>query len=220
LAAGARAPEVRRVTSTSVAGAIIEEARRSYDLLVIGASARSAGIGGDVLADVVASAPCHVAVMKTANPDATFRHLLVPVDGSLVSRIAVEFAARYAEITSAELTLALLAEHRPQAAAWSDEEGSGTDESVQPVSDEELARVSLVFRAVEKKPKILHLDYDPSSSALAAQVATGQYDLVVIGAENRAVQNRLFFGYENERLIRDSDVSIAVVVPHVGRLAR
>ena len=118
------------------------------------------------------------------------------------------------------LTLALLIEHRPQAAAWSDDEGSGAEGSIHPVSDEDLERVSLVFRAVEKKPNILRLDYDPSSSALAAQVATGIYDLVVIGAENRAVQNRLFFGYDNERIIRDSDVSVAVVVPHVGRLAR
>ena len=218
LADGARAPEVRRVVSASVAGAILDEARREYDLLVIGASARSASIGGEVLADVIASAPCHVAVMKTADPEATFKHLLVPVDGSLVSRIAVEFAARYAEISGAELTLALLVEHRPQAAAWSDDEGSGSEGSVHPVSDEDLERVSRVFRAVEKKPNILKLDYDPSSSALAARVATGLYDLVVIGAENRAVQNRLFFGYENERLIRDSDVSVAVVVPHVGKL--
>jgi Kef-type K+ transport system membrane component KefB/nucleotide-binding universal stress UspA family protein len=220
LANGARPPEIRRVTSTSVAEAILEEARKQYDLVVIGASQHAASLGGEVLADVVARAPCHVAVMKTAHPGTPFKHIIVPVDGSLVSRIAVEFAVRYAEISGAELTVALVIEHRQQAAAYADETGGGEAQSVRPVSDEDLERVSRVFRTLEKKPNVLRVDYDPSSSALAAAVETGAYDLVVIGAENRAVQHRLYFGYENERIIQSSDVSVAVVVPHVGKLAR
>ncbi len=220
LADGARPPEVRRVTAGTVAGAILDEARKEYDLVVLGASQHAASIGGDVLADVVAQAPCHVAVMRLVDGQTQFTKIVVPVDGSIVSRIAVEFAARYAEISGADLTLALLTEHRPQAAAWSDEEGSGIDESALPIAEEDLERVSRVFKTVEKKPKIVRVDYDPSSSALAAAVATGTYDLVVIGAENRAVQNRLWFGYENERIIRSSMASVAVVVPHLGRLGR
>ena len=220
MADGARPPEIRRLTSSSVADAIIEEARKEYDLVVIGASQHATSLGGDVLAEVVAGAPCHVAVMKTVDRAATFKHIVVPVDGSLVSRVAVEFAVRYAEIAGSELTLALLTEHRPQAAAYSDEEGGGAAESIRPIAGEDLERVSRVFRTLEKKPNVLRVDYDPSSSALAAAVETGTYDLVVIGAENRAVKNRLFFGYENERIIRGSDVSVAVVVPYLGKLTR
>ena len=40
------------------------------------------------------------------------------------------------------------------------------------------------------------------------------------GAENRAIQHRLFFGYDNERLIRATRVPVLVVVPHLGNLAR
>jgi Kef-type K+ transport system membrane component KefB/nucleotide-binding universal stress UspA family protein len=220
LADGARPPEVRRVTASTVAGAILDEARKEYDLIVLGASRYATTIGGDVLADVVAGAPCHVAVMRIGDDDPVYKKIIVPVDGSLVSRIAVEFAARYAEITGAELTIALLTEHRPQAAAYSDDVGTGAGESAAPISEEELERVSRVFRTMERKPTILRVDYDPSSSALAAAVATGTYDLVVIGAENRAVQNRLFFGYENERILQTSQASVAVVVPHLGRLPK
>jgi hypothetical protein len=41
---------------------------------------------------------------------------------------------------------------------------------------------------------------------------------VVVGAENRAIQHRLFFGYDNERLIRATRVPVVVVVPNLGRL--
>ena len=69
------------------------------------------------------------------------------------------------------------------------------------------------------KPSILHLAYDPRSSAVAQAVEKGKYDLVVVGAENRAIQHRLFFGYENERLIRATRVPVVVVVPNLRRLA-
>ena len=67
---------------------------------------------------------------------------------------------------------------------------------------------------------MLRLAYDPSSSALAEEAANGKYDLVVLGAENRAVQHRLFFGYDTERIIRGSAASVVVVVPHIAGLVR
>jgi hypothetical protein len=39
-----------------------------------------------------------------------------------------------------------------------------------------------------------------------------------VGAVNRAIQHRLFFGYESERLIRAARVPV-VVVPNLRRLA-
>ena len=53
---------------------------------------------------------------------------------------------------------------------------------------------------------------------MAATVDTGGYDLIVVGAENRAIQHRLFFGYENERLIRGTLIPVVVVVPNLSRL--
>ena len=79
--------------------------------------------------------------------------------------------------------------------------------------------ISVVFRASPVKPNVMHLAYDPRTSPVAQAVEKGNYDLVVLGTENRAVQHRLFFGYENERLIRASRVPVVVVVPNLGRLA-
>ena len=214
-------PEIRRVSARTVAQGICEEARRGYDLIFVG-SGDGAAVGGAIVEEIVAQAPCHVAIMKTppgARPYGVYKNILVPVDGSLASRTAVDLALRYAEATKAALSLAVLTELRPQAAAYADISGIYPIPDDQPTSAEELERISVVFRASAFSPTILHLAYDPRSSAVADAVEKGQYDLVVVGAENRAIQHRLFFGYDNERLIRATRVPVLVVVPHLGSLA-
>jgi Kef-type K+ transport system membrane component KefB/nucleotide-binding universal stress UspA family protein len=211
-------PEVGQVRGSGVAQAICQEARRGYDLVILG-SGEGPSVGGAVVEQVVAEAPCHVAIMKASAPATAYRKILVPVDGSLASRMAVELALRYAEGARAELTLAVLTERRPQAVAYSDVSGTHATPEVSTTSEEELERISVAFRSTDVRPNIMHLAYDPRSSAVAQAVEKGQYDLVILGAENRAIQHRLFFGYENERLIRATRVPVVVVVPNLRKLA-
>jgi Kef-type K+ transport system membrane component KefB/nucleotide-binding universal stress UspA family protein len=217
LAAGGRAPEVVQASGPSVADAICNEAKRGCDVIMLG-SGEGPSVGGVVVEHVVGAAPCHVAIMKAPARAHDFRRILVPVDGSVASRLAVELALRYAESTNAELALAVLTERRPQAAAYADLSGTHVPSEVRATSDEELQRISIVFRASDIKPSILHLSFDPRSSAIADEVERGRYDLVVVGTENRAIQHRLFFGYENERLIRSTRIPVLVVVPNLSRL--
>ncbi len=210
--------ELAKANGSGIARAICDEARRGCDVIVIG-SGEGPSIGGPVVEQVVGAAPCHVAIMKAATAAGDYRRILVPVDGSLASRLAVELALRYAEGTEAELTLAVLTERRPQAAAYADLSGTHPPVAAPPTSAEQLERISVVFRASPVKPSIIHLAFDPRSSAVTQAVEKGQFDLIVLGTENRAVQHRLFFGYENERLIRATRVPVVVVVPNLARLA-
>jgi nucleotide-binding universal stress UspA family protein len=218
LADGARPPSVRQVASRDVAASICEEAAKGYDMILVGASQRGPTLGGPVLEHVVDSAPCHVAIIRETAQVAHYKSLIVPIDGSLVSRVAAEFAVRYAEVTQARLTLAVTVEQRPQVAAYADDTSTLPDPPPERDPERELERISTVFKASELKPEVLRLAYDPSSSALADEAANGKYDLVVLGAENRAVQHRLFFGYDTERLIRMSPVAVVIVVPQMRRL--
>jgi Kef-type K+ transport system membrane component KefB/nucleotide-binding universal stress UspA family protein len=218
MADGQQPPAVSNARGPAIGRAICEQARGS-DLIVIG-SGEGASIGGAVVEQVVSEAPCHVAIMKTASRTAgAYRRLLVPVDGSIGSRLAVELALRYAEATGAHLMLAVMTERRPQAAAYADLSGTHMPTEAPASGQEELSRISVVFRASPVKPSVMHLAFDPRTSPVAQAVEKGDYDLVVLGTENRAVQHRLFFGYENERLIRAARVAVLVVVPNVGRLA-
>ena len=94
---GAPAPRIRRVRSTDVGETIVAEAQRGHDVLMIGASQRGGMLGGPILEHVVDKAPCHVAIVKAEKHEGVYQHVLVPIDGSTVARVAVEFAVRYAE---------------------------------------------------------------------------------------------------------------------------
>lgn len=211
-------PLVRQVEHKSVAAAILEEARKDVDLLFIGASRRGDSLGGPILEDLVRDTPCHLAVVKAGPSSRAYRSVLVPFDGGMFARVAVEFAVRYCESTGADLTLALLIERAPQAARLATEEPTAVVDELRPTPEAELERVSRIFRAVELRPTILRLSYDPQSDAVNAEASSGRYDLVVIGAENRAIRHRLFFGYSSERLLNNDGVAVAIIVPKVGRL--
>jgi Kef-type K+ transport system membrane component KefB len=207
--------DVRRVSTNDVPGAILDAARKGFDLLVLGAK----DMGSALLADVVEGAPCHVVIFRAYEaPSKAYHRILVPIEGGAVSRVALEVAVRYAEAYEAELTLALM-EQRPRAVSIVEPRGS--DPSIPdmgPVSTSDLERMSGVFRTSKLRPEILRLGFDPTGSALGQAVERGGYDLVIVGAENRAIQHRLFFGYETERLLRKSALPIAIVVPNMAKL--
>jgi nucleotide-binding universal stress UspA family protein len=275
LAQGVSEPRIRRVRSESVCGAILDVASQGFSAILMGAS-HSTALGGRVLEEVVTRTPCHVVIVRAGQPAITtthYRHVLVPVDGSLISRFAVEFATRYCEATDAALTIVVQVERWRLAESLADD-GAEEDETPRPTRplmplptlevasgdsrarvlehvlahstssaddadpveadrlplpsligvpvieqtpEEELARISPLFRYSPLRPNLLHLDYDPTRSSVLDEVRSGKYDLVVVGAENRAIRHRMFFGYNNERLIRRSAVSVAVVVPKLGR---
>jgi Kef-type K+ transport system membrane component KefB/nucleotide-binding universal stress UspA family protein len=214
---GGLAPTVSQVQHRSAAAAILEEAGKDVDLLFVGASRRGNSLGGPILEELVRHTPCHLAVVRAGPTSKPFRSVLVPFDGGVFSRVAVEFAVRYAEATGAQLTIALLIERMPQAARLAADESAPVEEE-RPSPEAELERVSRIFRAVELRPTILRLTYDPQSDAVNSEASSGAYDLVVIGAENRAIRHRLFFGYSSERLLANENIAVAIIVPNVARL--
>jgi len=229
LLVGGQTPSVRKLTSRNAADAILTHARDGFDLIVLGASQRGHVLGGPLLEDVVEAAPCHVVIVKSgpAQPAGEpFRRLFVPFDGGVFARVAVELAVRYAEATGAEMTIAVLTE-RKGISEKSEFDVAGptlpalTSEQLtsQPPADvEELARISNIFRVSEVRPRLLQLG--EQSGAIIERAVSGDYDLVVLGAENRAIQHRLFFGHDNERLISQARVTVAIVVPSMVALSK
>jgi nucleotide-binding universal stress UspA family protein len=216
--------EIQHQSGGNAAQEICAEARKGCDLIVIGASQHGPLLGGKVLADVVAQAPCHVAIVRTAHPDAAFRRLLVLVDGSAVSRVAVEFAVRYCEVTDSALTLAVLGERDRLPVGESLTGEFPVPHDGMPVDQftEELIRISPVFRAATIVPQVLHLSpqrfFKTVLEKTQGKTDADSHDLMVIGAENRAIRRQMFFGHDNERLIRETSASVAILIPHLGRL--
>jgi nucleotide-binding universal stress UspA family protein len=192
-----------------VANAIVEQARRGYDLVLLGASNRGQ-IGGAVLEEVVRRAPCHVAAIRAAGGEPQFRRLLVPFDGGLFSRLALEFASQLAELSDATLTVAVIRD--PHAAgALADASSAGT-------AERDLSQLTPLFGPSARRPQVIEVAYDPEATVLVAEASSGKYDLVVLGAEHRALQHRLFFGIDKERLLQEAPIGVAVLVPHLPSL--
>lgn len=212
LVAADLAPTFRELKGEDVAAAIVEEARRGFEFIVVGASSRAGWLGSDVLETVVREAPCHLAVVKAdarAAPDhaaaTKLGKVLVSYDGGVLARVAVEFAARFAEATGAELTIALISEATPNR---------------EPLADSDtLNRISPVLSAMANlRPKLLRFTQTPLGSPFVTEAASGAYDLIVVGTENRAVQSRLFFGRESEQLLAAAKGALVFVVPNVALL--
>jgi nucleotide-binding universal stress UspA family protein len=235
--AGDRPIRVRRLTGRVAALAITEEAAKGFDMIMVGASGRGAKIGGPVLQEIVEQAPCDVVIVKAGTKQSELTKVFVPIDGSSVSRVAAEFALHYAESIGAELTLGIVSdrrativdEHEVRPDTLPGAPFVRTDDELhsQPLTDpaarfsnvptaadvETLTRISPVFRVSALQPKVLGIDYDPGLGSVAFAIARGGYDLVVLGAENRAVRKRLFFGHENEKILDLDSVTTAILVP-------
>jgi Kef-type K+ transport system membrane component KefB/nucleotide-binding universal stress UspA family protein len=212
--------EVRELKRPSASLAILQEARSGFDVVVMGASRHGAGLGGETLEEVVRAAPCHVVIVKAGTSVPPYQNLLVCYDGGVFSRVAVEFAARYAELSGAKLSLAMITDRPSALPSIGDAptEVRAVAPGERPAGEGTLNRISPVFHTIELKPRLVEIPNDPFGASLLNEARSGQYDMVVVGCENRAVQNRLFFGRDNERLIREAAVTVAIVVPNVALL--
>ena len=240
-AAGVAPPDVRRQTSRDVVRTIGNESSKGYDLMLVGASDSRRGLAGAKLEKLIAEASCHVAIVKHKGENGAFgRRLLVPIDGSFFSRVAVEFAIRYAEGAGegSEVTMALVTEpgagRRGQSTPPLPLTGPITGRSVTAVApgransvmlmvdslaqDGGLEKLSPVFKATKIKTRVIVRQPSPAGSdrlPILSEANSGKYDMIVLGAEHRAIHYRLFFGYDNEKLVEESRITVVLVVPKV-----
>jgi Kef-type K+ transport system membrane component KefB/nucleotide-binding universal stress UspA family protein len=243
-AAGVPSPDVRKQTSRDVVRTIGNECAKGYDLMLVGASEQRRGIRGEKLEKLIAEAPCHVAIVKHKGQNgasgAFGRRLLVPIDGSFFSRVALEFAVRYAEGAGegSEVTMALVTEraagkrgqssipppaHVPITGRSVTAAAPGRANSVMLMVDSlaqdgGLEKLSPVFKATKVKTRVIvrqPSEAGPDRLPILSEVNSGKYDMVVLGAEHRAIHYRLFFGYDNEKLVEESRVTVVLVVPKV-----
>jgi nucleotide-binding universal stress UspA family protein len=220
----------RSIKRDDAARAVVDEASRGYDLVVLGAAGTGHWVGGHVIEDVVRSAPCHLVILKADPRGRPLLKVLAVYDGGVFSRVAVEIAARNAEASGAGLTVAVVSDRRhstAQAELDASPAGGMPSATVGAAGEhsdgrtgatDDIAHISPVFNTLELRPEVIHVSSDSFTSRLVNEAHAGVYDLIVLGVENRAVQHRLFFGRDNETLIREASAAVAVVVPNIAQL--
>jgi nucleotide-binding universal stress UspA family protein len=183
--------------------AILEEAEKDYDLLMVGAS-EGDGDPADLFTsgidELLRLAPCPVMVAKGRLGKHNWppRRILVPTNGSIAARHAADLAFAVADEETEVLVLNVV-EEEAAALVGIDHHGAARRRlaAARDIVDE-LCRLGRV-QGVRTRT---HIELSPEPEAVITRLAEGdEVDLVVLGTGVRAASERLFLGPRVERIL-------------------
>lgn len=210
---------VRRIQAPELVDAVLDESKRDYDLLMLGAAAGGA-LGDGPVGPLVAGSDIPVVIVRGPRKGLereAFKRILVPIDGSRFSRLAADFAGAIAAENDAQIVfLHVVNAHRFATGSLT---VVPSDPGVAPTKE---ARQQGEMVAAELAPVAARhgVSYDTRvlmsgspEAVIVAQCATGEFDLLVLGAENKIMGQPLFSGQGTAEILRAADCTTAVVIP-------
>ncbi|WP_224332575.1 cation:proton antiporter [Haloprofundus halobius] len=214
------ARNVVRSERGSATEAVLTEAERDYDMLVLGASERGARpddpLFGSVVDEVVQNAPCPVMVVN-ADPEASdgileqkpIRRILLPTVGAEYNRHAAEVA--FAIAGGNTLVEVLHVVNPPQIGDRFVEEPD--IQQARRIGEEIVDAEADLGRAmgVEVTTKVFVGDDDEPQEAIVEYADETGADLVLLGSNIRPVSGRAFLGHRAEYVIRNATCPVAVL---------
>jgi len=198
------------------AKAIAVEAQLGYDLVVLGASeAESDGEAGifSTVVDRVLSriAIPSIVVRFPASPAVDLelpKRILIPINASQATRAAEEFAYSIASTAEGKVT-AFHIVNQP--------EGQGMMLESHRIDDARRMGIELLADAADLGSKlglrvatILGGDQNPELT-IVEKANSGDFDLLVLGASQRALGNRSFLGHRVTYIVENSEIPVAIV---------
>jgi nucleotide-binding universal stress UspA family protein len=213
-----------RVASAPAAQAITREVEGGgHDLVVLGSRGRGAmrsTLMGSVARSVVGSSAIPVLVVRsTTDPPAgdaarPFARILVAVDGTEESKVALGQAADLARTEGATLTvLTAISVHRspgmPESALVRLE--ADAEEYGRSVLDDALAQVA------ESATASAVLAWGQVEPAILAQIRTGDHDLLVIGSRGRGTVRATLLGSVGYAMLRRCAIPVLITRPPAQR---
>ncbi len=200
----------RAAAGESRSEAIVQEAQRGYDAIFVGVSA----VEGEELLDdpvtleVLRDSPAPVVIARcVAGGAVPFKRVIAPVNGSAYSRRGAAVAMLYARAMESHVT-ALYVMENPEARFPGMLRGIRLARTGQQIVDEIRVLGSELNLAIDGQ---VGAGRKPESVVLRT-VETGEFDLLIMGVLYRSVNQRLYFGPKVDRILRESNCSVAVVV--------
>ncbi|MGP0091338.1 MAG: cation:proton antiporter [Xanthobacteraceae bacterium] len=201
---------IEREQDAPAAQAIANEARKGYDLLVIGIDPMTASNGGfhEQVSRMANSFDGSIAIVLARgehlrNPEASGFDLLVPVTGSEVSRRGAEFAMTLAKAADAVITALTIVSAGARTArvrfgvAYRD-------------ASETVKEIEMLARFNQFPVKTAIRTDIAAEDAILRQARTGKHNLVVFGVSRRPGQT-LSFGPVAAALLESSERSLIFV---------
>jgi nucleotide-binding universal stress UspA family protein len=195
--------------------AYVEE--QEIDLVVMGTHGRR-GVQrmllGSVTEEVVRTAACPVLTVRSdtaANAQQAVRRILVPVDFSDASQIAVRHAAELADTYDAQIDLLHVVEQVAYPSAYGVDPGYLSPQEILPRVEATLGDVAREEIGFDRVQVSAMVGYAPLT--ILDYVDENDVDLVVIATHGRTGLDRMLLGSVAERVIRRSSAPVFVVKP-------
>jgi Kef-type K+ transport system membrane component KefB len=204
-----------RVVATDPAAAIAREARLGYDLMLIGASADDENRPGSFSTTVdriLALVDIPTVIVHLPSEELPNEHhpsnVLVPVVASRPSRAAEEFAYSLARSANGRAT-ALHVVNRPE------DQGmmfSSTTERESVRTGREITGGAAAFGerlgiSIDSRVEVA----SNAEATIVQAVIESEFDLLVIGASNRPLTDRPFFGHRVNYILEHARIPVAIV---------
>jgi len=210
----------RSVTAGADVGhAILEEARRGYDLLVLGAGGGRSRVGvfGRIVDRVVLRAPCNIFVLSAARAITSvdeFQNILIPTTGTAADLRAAEFALALAKGTHAHVTAVHVLEIQPLAGPL----GSEAVDMRRLQFDEDvgwhaIAQIQHMAEAfdVQVDGAVIPQTSASTGAELVRYADTQSADLILLSAERRPAGDELYCGKTVEWVARSARCPVGVL---------
>lgn len=145
-----------------------------------------------------------------------YQHIMVPVDGSEISRNALQEAIKLAQHFKARLKLV----HVVEDARIFDAEGmvdyAALREIATKAGEQLLARAKdMAAKAgLDAETTLLESGGDRNENVIVAEARQWQADLIVIGTHGRSGVSRWLFGSVAEGVVRGSDAPVLLIRAH------
>lgn len=190
----------RVITATDPVEAILAEAERDYDLMVLGTPSTREGadnLFSPLIDDLIKLSPCPTLLARGVARDERMARILVPTNGTAAARRAAELAFAIAdedtEIDGLHVVTPSLV-------------GASRDHSA-----EVTAELEVVGVAMGKTPHTVVRRHDSAEGGILAYIGETDPDLLILGTEVRAGTTRLHLGPRVESLVRTAACPVVVL---------
>ncbi|MBK9098564.1 MAG: cation:proton antiporter [bacterium] len=193
---------------------ILEEVRKDYDLLIVGATERQKNsdmLFNPIVDNLVRLSPCPSIVVQSSNVAEDWRpsRILVPTNGSLASKRAAEVAFGIAYHDHDQVHILNVVESKDNFASL-DIEGTVTER-----------RLSFAYQIVDELKKLgeslnvntfteVEIGEDPDKVILKMS-REKNFDLIILGTDIRPGTDKLYLGPRVERILNNCTCPVLVV---------
>ncbi|HLF18738.1 MAG TPA: cation:proton antiporter [Candidatus Omnitrophota bacterium] len=193
---------------------IIEESKKGYDLLIMGASQRLSDeqyLFSDIIDSVVKFSACATLIIHTPNiaSDWTPKRILVPTNGSVASRHAAELSFLFSSSQDQQIVFLHVVEAKSYPLSYRERESEHKNQmEIGKKIIDDLKALADMHHVSATTDIQTHLD---AGAGIVQAAESHKVDLIILGTDIRPASHRLFFGPSVERILKTASCPVLVL---------